>query len=146
MSVVNVKQVIVMRTDLQMRKGKMIAQGAHASLKVFLDRANFSISGEEPRLVGGFKLGGYRYCEMNIRLYEEMELWIRGKFTKICVRVDSEVELLRVYNKSLALNLPSALIKDAGLTEFKEPTLTCCAIGPASSEEIDKVTGDLKLL
>ena len=32
------KQVIVMRKDLGMRKGKMIAQGAHASLKVLTDR------------------------------------------------------------------------------------------------------------
>ena len=31
------KQVIVIRKDLNMRKGKMIAQGSHASGKEFLD-------------------------------------------------------------------------------------------------------------
>lgn len=33
----NTKQVIVMRKDLNMRKGKMVAQGAHASMAVLLD-------------------------------------------------------------------------------------------------------------
>ena len=38
----NVKQVIVLRKDLNMRKGKMVAQGAHASMKVFFDRFHSS--------------------------------------------------------------------------------------------------------
>jgi len=39
-----VKQVIVLRKDLQMRKGKMIAQGAHASMKVFFDLAGYFVN------------------------------------------------------------------------------------------------------
>lgn len=31
------KQIIVMRNDLNMRKGKMIAQGAHASIVLYPD-------------------------------------------------------------------------------------------------------------
>lgn len=34
----NVKQVLVMRKDLNCRKGKIASQCAHASLKVFFDK------------------------------------------------------------------------------------------------------------
>jgi PTH2 family peptidyl-tRNA hydrolase len=142
----SVKQVIVMRKDLNMRKGKMIAQGCHASMKVFFDRCSRSViegfldislctSPDDPQK--------YRY---SFNATEDEKDWISGIFTKICVSVDSEEELLQVYNKALELNLPASLIEDCGLTEFKGvPTKTCCAIGPAKSEEIDKVTGGLKL-
>ena len=124
-----IKQVIVIRKDLNMRKGKMIAQGAHASLKVFLDRK---------QMVG-------RDCV--ISLTDQMHEWINGIFTKICVSVDSEVELLDIYNRAKEDNLPVALIQDCGLTEFGNvPTYTCLAIGPDEIEKIDKITGGLKLL
>ena len=45
------------------------------------------------------------------------------------------------------MNLPVSLIEDAGLTEFNgEKTITAIAIGAASSERIDKLTKNLKLL
>lgn len=125
-----IKQVIVMRKDLNMRKGKMIAQGCHASMKVFLDRPRF--------IFNRFLLA--------IAITKEMNDWVNGLFTKICVSVDSEQELKDIYNKAKKAGLPCALIEDAGLTEFKQPTLTCCAIGPASEEKIDPITGNLKLL
>ena len=124
-----VKQVIVMRSDLGMRKGKMIAQGAHASLKVILDR----------------KITIFNVF-LVIKLTKDMLSWIKYRFTKICVRVNSEEELFNIYYEAKNEGLPVALIRDAGLTEFKQPTFTCLAIGPAKSEEIDKVTGELKLL
>lgn len=124
------KQVIVMRKDLNMRKGKMIAQGAHASMKVFFDRIKYC--DHEEMLVS--------------RITPEMEKWINGIFTKICVSVDSEQELIDIYDKAKQENLPCALIQDVGLTEFDKPTLTCCAIGPDSNEKIDLITGHLKLL
>lgn len=37
----DIKQVIVVRTDLNMRKGKMCSQVAHASMKVFFDRMSY---------------------------------------------------------------------------------------------------------
>jgi PTH2 family peptidyl-tRNA hydrolase len=78
---------------------------------------------------------------------KEMEEWIDGIFTKICVSVNSETELLDIYNKAKSDNLPCSLIQDCGLTEFNNvPTYTCCAIGPDNSEKINKITGHLPLL
>lgn len=116
-----VKQVIVLRKDLNMRKGKMIAQGAHASLRAY------------------FKALDSNHCDDAVE-------WERERSTKICVSVDSEKELVDVYKEAMDLGLPAVLIKDAGLTEFKEPTYTAVAIGPANSSVINKVTGTLKLL
>lgn len=36
----DIKQVILIRTDLNMSYGRMVAQGAHASITVFFDRMN----------------------------------------------------------------------------------------------------------
>lgn len=58
----------------------------------------------------------------------------------------SEEELLDIYNKAIEAVLPCSLIKDAGLTEFKEPTYTAVAIGPSRPNDVDKITGHLKLL
>jgi len=112
------KQVIVIRKDLNMRKGKMVAQGSHASLSAYL---------EAPR--------------------ESALNWRVDGQTKICVGVDSEEELLEIFHKASQANLPSAIIRDAGRTEFHgEPTLTALAIGPAEEGLIDSITGHLKLL
>lgn len=133
------KQVIVMRTDLKMRKGKMIAQGAHASMKVFFDRIpeGFSLSFPE----------GFERVQIPIAVSGPMFAWMFGIFTKVCVRVESEADLLEVYERAKASHIPCALITDAGKTEFNGvPTKTCCAIGPAMPSEIDPITGNLKLL
>jgi len=126
-----VKQVIVVRKDLKMRKGKIAAQVAHASLKVFFDR---------------FKKSFFKGLYL-IWLSKEMREWKEGAFTKICVSVDSESELYHIRTKAHKADLPFALIVDSGKTEFNGvPTATCVAIGPAQSEKIDKITKDLKLL
>lgn len=127
------KQVLVMRKDLNCRKGKLIAQGSHASLKVILD------------MMVANELDGHRL----LKIYPGTALqdWINGKFTKICVSVDSLDELADVYAKAKLSGLPCSLITDAGLTEFNGiPTVTCCSVGPAWSDEIDPITGHLKLL
>lgn len=125
------KQVIVMRNDLGMRKGKMVAQGSHASLGVILQ----------------IQKAGHGEWGYSNKVFEAFDQWIKGPFTKICVRVDSEEELLIIYGEAGKLGLPVKLITDAGHTEFHGvPTMTCLAIGPAWSDDIDKVTGDLKLL
>jgi PTH2 family peptidyl-tRNA hydrolase len=120
-----IKQVIVMRKDLGMRRGKEIAQGAHASMKFLCDR---------------IRRGGPFFFS------DAEDLWLENSFVKVCVRVDSEEELLEIHQKAKEAGLVSSLIQDAGKTEFHgEPTHTCIAIGPDFSERIDKITGHLKL-
>lgn len=115
------KQIIVMRTDLNMRKGKMVSQGAHAALKVVLDN--------------------------QAHPWPALTSWLEGAFVKITVRVDSESELFAVVNEARKAGLHVGLIQDAGRTEFKGvPTYTCAAIGPEFPEDLDPITGPLKLL
>lgn len=117
-----------MRTDLNMRKGKMIAQGSHASLGAVLDIQK-------------------RDSFMSTDALQAFDKWIHGTFTKICVRVDSEEQLMQVYKDAIQAGLPVKLITDAGHTEFHgQPTRTCLAIGPAWSDQIDAITGGLTLL
>ena len=112
-----------------MRKGKMIAQGAHASLAVLLERG-------EPTD------NGYAFTTT-----PAMADWLGGRFAKICVSVDSEAALDAVVEKARAAGVPCALIVDAGMTEFHGvPTKTCCAVGPAWADEVDPITGGLPLL
>jgi len=116
------KQVIVLRKDLNMRKGKMVAQGAHASLAAILHNGK-------------------------LRNHPDVDAWLEGRFTKVCVSVDSEQELIDIHEYARAQGLLTSLIRDAGLTEFGGvPTLTAVAVGPGIPEHVDKVTGKLKLL
>lgn len=126
---VEAKQVIVIRKDLNMRKGKMVAQGAHASLKVLLDR-------------GRMEDGSFSFT-----VTPAMRAWLEGRFVKICVSVASEAELDEVVAQATAAGIPTALIVDSGQTEFGGvPTKTCAAVGPAWPEAVDAVTGRLPLL
>lgn len=124
-----VKQVIVVRSDLKVRRGKMEAQCAHASLKVFFDEA----------YIGPNNI-------MEIILTKEMAEWASGIFTKISLSCNSEEELDELYRKAKEAGLPCSMVVDSGATEFHEvPTKTCIAIGPARAEEIDRITGNLVL-
>jgi PTH2 family peptidyl-tRNA hydrolase len=128
-----VKQVIVMRTDLGMNKGKMIAQGAHAAMDVLLHYFHLT------------PLGGAH--QEPIGHWGALTAWLEGTYTKVCVRVGSEDELLDLFYAADRNGLPCALITDSGKTVFHGvPTNTCIAIGPADADEIDKITGKLKLL
>ena len=130
------KQVIVMRKDLNMRKGKMVAQGAHASMAAVLDRMVILSHRKE-----------IQEKTLILESGTPMESWINGLFTKVCVSVDSESELIEIYEKAKAAGLIASIITDAGLTEFNGvPTKTCIAIGPNWSDEVNEITGHLKLL
>lgn len=130
-----VKQVIIIRKDLNMRRGKQIAQGAHASMAVLLNQGYI-----QPK-------SDIKHARYIIKMNDDMQEWLSGKFTKICVSVNSEKDLFNLHQRALKAKLPCSIIQDAGLTEFKGiPTYTAVAIGPAEAEEIDKLTGDLKLL
>lgn len=112
------KQVLVLRTDLKMRRGKEIAQGAHASMKAMLDFAD----------------------------HEYTRGWLAGPFAKIAVGADSPEELVTLYHKAKDLGLPHALIMDAGRTEFAGvETMTALAVGPGPVAVVDRLTGHLKL-
>ena len=150
----NTKQVIVFRKDLlkgpnAIRKGKFGAQVAHASLGSLLKL--FNRYKQEPIKLGlhGESEPGQVQYEYSVVFKEKSVLddWLKDKFTKVVVSVDSEEELLEL-NKALdETYIPHALITDAGLTEFHGvPTNTCLGIGPYISEEIDKFTGNLPLL
>jgi peptidyl-tRNA hydrolase, PTH2 family len=124
-----IKQVIVMRHDLKMRRGKQIAQGAHASMSFICRRLqqNGSVSFDD--------------------FTEAQHAWLTGAFAKVCCRVDSEEELMEIHDKALDAGLEVHLITDSGKTEFHgELTRTCLAIGPDEADRIDEITGHLKLL
>jgi len=129
----NIKQVIVVRKDLNMRKGKMCAQVAHASMKFLVDKLK-EIE-DEDQAVQRF-------------LSEEQNEWLfNGQFAKVVVSVDSEKELLDLIPTAIALNIFFKPIIDSGYTEFNGvSTLTCIAFGPDTKEKLDQLTGSLKLL
>lgn len=123
------KQVIIMRKDLNMRKGKLVAQGAHASMGAILGQ--MTKNGNTMTL----DLGDQRLAP-----------WVTGRFKKICVYVNSEQELIDVYNNAKQANLICSLIEDSGLTEFHGvKTLTAVAVGPDQEDKINQVTGHLPL-
>jgi len=129
-----VKQVIVVRKDLNMRKGKIAAQVAHASLGIFFDRM------QETSSHGGASI-------YSIKLDKAMTEWKRGAFTKIVVACEDENALLAMHAVADMRGLPTKMIIDAGHTEFHGvPTRTCLAIGPAEESELDAITGHLKLM
>lgn len=107
------KLSIVVRTDLGMTCGKMIAQAGHA-------------------------------IALAVSRTDDDEWWTTG-MKKVTLAVDSEDELRLIYEKAILLGLHAHLVTDAGLTQNEPGTITCCAIGPGSEQELKKVTGRLKL-
>ena len=120
-----VKQVIVMRKDLNMSKGKMVTQGCHASV-AFLTHLIRGYNGE------------------SLLLSKAEKEWVHGTFFKVCVGVDSEKELLDIGYNAVAKGLSVKYIEETG--GFDKPTLTCLAIGPDYCSVIDPITKHLKLL
>jgi len=118
-----------MRHDLKMRRGKQIAQGAHAAMSFICRRLQEQ---------GAVSLDDFS---------EAQQMWLNGSFAKICCRVNSEEELIAIHDKAVEAGLEVHLITDSGKTEFNGvPTRTCLAIGPDVAENIDNITGDLQLL
>jgi len=114
------KQVIVMRKDLKMNRGKIAAQAAHASMLAYLDNVN------DP----------------------SVHEWLMRSFTKVTCRVDSlealheVLERRAVVERMLGVNIPWSVITDEGRTTFKEPTRTCIAIGPVPNFILEHITGN----
>lgn len=135
-----VKQVIVIRRDLKMRRGKEIAQGAHASMAWLTERIASK---------GANHADGYRdewHVESLIKLSQAEYAWITGLFTKVTCQASSEAELRELLAAAQAADVLAHLITDAGLTEFSgTPTVTALAVGPDWSDRVDLVTGELEL-
>jgi len=122
----------VIRRDLRMRRGKEIAQGAHASMAWLAERVL-------TRMTSAGSVA-------DVQLSEAERAWLTSSFRKVTVKVGSEQELLAVYEKALEAGLVAHLVTDRGLTEFGGvPTRTCLGIGPDYDDLIDPVTGDLEL-
>ena len=119
-----IKQVIVVRNDLNMRRGKSEAQVAHASMKVFFDRME-----DNYKLVELDRCGGYEspqdYKAMACTFTKEMIEWMKGNFAKIVVGCSSEEELFELQNQANESNIVNVIIEDNGLTEFKEICPNC---------------------
>lgn len=114
------KQVIVVRSDLQMSKGKTAVQVAHATI----------LTSEKAR-------------KHKRRWWAD---WLREGQCKVALKVNGLEELKRLNRRAEEIELPSALVEDRGLTEIPPGTTTCLGIGPAPKKAIDGITGDLPLL
>lgn len=114
------KQAIVVRKDLKMRKGKLVAQCCHGSNMVL----------------------------RNYYGTDKIERWIQEyDYTKILLGCDSEQELLNLHQSCCQNNIPCFLVKDKGYTEFGgKETLTCIAVGPDENEKINELCGNFNLL
>ena len=112
---VSFKQVMVLRSDLEMSEGKKIVQACHASLGAFEKTSEKVLEG-----------------------------WRGSGMKKVTVAVEGSEELLDIFEAAKEKNLPAYLVKDAGKTELDPGTPTCVGIGPGISEQVDKVTGHLK--
>lgn len=122
-----IKQLILIRRDLKMRRGKEIAQGAHAAM-AFLTSV---ISPE-----GHFKRS----------LTHKELLWVSGSFTKVVLQVQSWESLMDAFRLAKDHGIQAKLITDNGTTEFGGvPTVTALAIGPEDSDVLDPLFGNLKL-
>ena len=128
----NVKQVILVRKDIKMPKGKLAAQASHASIAPILQLLR---DGDLNVVCKRFE------CK-----HDSVEQWLNGSFTKVCLGVDDLDQMVNLYEAAKAEGIPCSFIVDEGRTCFSEPTATCCGIGPWISSEIDDITGSLKLL
>ena len=133
------KQVIVMRKDLNMRKGKMCAQAAHAAMWALLNSGRKEVSETGDLVI--YTIVAHKRSEL------PLDEWLLGNYTKICVSCDSLQELLNLEADAKAQGLVTHLQHDLGFTEFNgQDTITCLAIGPDESEKIDHLTRHLPLL
>lgn len=118
-----IKQVLIVRKDLNMRRGKEDAQCSHASQAFMVP---VYLNGGKPT--------------------KDAVEWFNSGQTKITVSVDSEEKLLDIFKQAKSMGLETHIITDAGHTEFNGiPTKTVVAIGPNDASKIDTITGSLPL-
>ena len=136
------KQMIVMRRDLHMRKGKIAAQAGHACVEATL----MALAHEGRLNQVALDENGWIRLKDNGQKQTPLSDWFEHGIAKICVYVDSEEELLDIARQAEEAGFIYALIRDAGRTEFHgEPTYTCLALEPLAPEQVDPLTGNLPL-
>ena len=111
------KQVIVVNEQLNLPRGKLAAQVAHAAVGAYL------VAGQEHR-----------------------STWLSVGMPKVVLRGVSEAHLHDLAAQARAAGLPVFLVEDAGRTVVPEGTVTCVGIGPATELALGGITGDLKLV
>jgi PTH2 family peptidyl-tRNA hydrolase len=116
----HMKQVILVRKDLKLTKGKLAVQVAHASL-----------------------CSALKVKQINPKLFDE---WLNFGQKKVVLKVEDEAELHEFQKKSASMRIPNELIRDAGLTQLPPGTTTVLGIGPDEDEKIDAIVGKLSLL
>ncbi len=136
------KQMIVVRRDLKMRKGKIAAQAGHACVEAVL-----------MALAKEGRLKDVQVVDDNWVTLPQGEKgpspltdWFQYGVAKVCVYVDGEDALLDIAKRAREAGVLCALIRDAGMTEFHgQPTYTCLALEPLEAEKADTLTGSLPL-
>jgi len=119
------KQVVVVRKDLKVRRGKEIAQGGHGFSNWLLELIIDSFQKNKP-----------------IYLNEAQKAWINGNIAKVVLQAENEEQLELVYSEAKKFGLYAHMVIDSGLTEFNGiPTKTVVAIGPDYVDRIDAITG-----
>lgn len=137
------KQMIVVRRDLKMRKGKIAAQAGHACVEATLMALAREQRLDEVRLSAD---ESWVYLADDDREPTPLSDWFDAGVAKVCVYVDSEEELLDLATRGRERGFLVALVRDAGFTEFHgEPTYTCLAFEPLYADQVDPLTGGLPL-
>ena len=113
------KMVLVVRSDLKMSPGKVAAQCVHAAL------------------------GAVRIC--SVESANSLNYWEEGGEATICLKCETEEEMVALEAQAKSLNITTYIVHDAGRTEIAPDSKTVLAIGPAFISDIDKVSRHLKL-
>jgi peptidyl-tRNA hydrolase, PTH2 family len=130
-----VKQVLVIRRDLRMRRGMEIAQGAHAAMAFIVDAITASRKSDP------------HARRVTIEFRPEVWSWLTGRHAKVTLQAPDLETLVRIESEARARGVEVHLVTDLGLTEFAgRPTVTALALGPADSDAIDAITGPGGLL
>lgn len=111
------KQIIIINEALMLPRGKLAVQVAHASLASFLSTGP-----------------------------EDQKAWLEAGMLKVVLSASDEKELIEYYQKAISDGLPTKIIRDAGKTVVEAGTITCAGIGPSNKENIDIITGHLRLV
>lgn len=113
----SVKQCIVVNESLKLPRGKLAAQVAHAAVAAFLQASA-----------------------------EAQRAWRAQGMPKVVLKGERADELQQLEEAAHKRGIPAYLIRDAGKTVVAAGTITCLGLGPAPEDQLDELTGDLKLV